>query len=103
MFSGQAMAASVGPEEVKLKNPINIGTDVRVVIGTVIKGLMGVMGALALLMVVWGAGTWLLSAGNPEKVKAGSQTMLWAVLGVVITVASYMILTNIMNLITINK
>lgn len=89
--------------EVKLVNPLGIGTDVTKIIGTVINGLMGVMGAIVLLMVVWGAGAWLTSSGNPEKVKAGAQTMLWAVLGAVITVSSYVILSNILELITTNK
>jgi hypothetical protein len=64
----------------------------------VIKGVLGVMGGLVLLMVVWGGTVWMSAAGNPEKVKSGSQTILWALLGAIITSASYIILSSIMKL-----
>ena len=82
---------------VKLENPLNLSTDVKVIIGTIIKGLLGIMGALSLLMVVHGATGWILAAGNAEKVSASSKQMLWAVLGAVLTVASYIILSGIMK------
>lgn len=85
------------PSMVKLENPLDLSTDVKVIIGTIIKGLLGIMGALSLLMVVKGATTWLMAAGSAEKVSAGSKTMLWAVLGAVLTVASYVILSGIMK------
>ncbi len=85
------------PGFVKLDNPLNLSTDVKVIIGTIIKGVLGIMGGLVLLLVVYGGSTWLMAAGNPEKVKAGSQTILWALLGAVITVASYIILSGIMK------
>lgn len=85
------------PDFVKLDNPLNLSTDVKVIIGTIIQGVLGIMGGLVLLMVVYGGTTWLMAAGNQEKVKAGSQTILWALLGAVITVASYIILSGIMK------
>lgn len=95
-------AVSVAPETkdpdvVKLDNPLTIGKDVKVIIGTIIKGILGVMGALVLLMVVKGGSTWIMAAGSPEKVKEGSQTILWALLGAIITAASYIILSGIMK------
>ncbi|MFA6548144.1 MAG: hypothetical protein WCT11_04380 [Candidatus Magasanikbacteria bacterium] len=86
------------PGIVKLDNPLNLSTDIKVIIGTVIKGVLGVMGGLVLLMVVWGGTVWMSAAGNPEKVKSGSQTILWALLGAIITSASYIILSSIMKL-----
>lgn len=85
------------PEFVKLDNPLKLSTDIKVIIGTIIKGVLGIMGGLVLLLVVKGGTTWLMAAGNPEKVKEGSQTILWALLGSVITVASYIILSGIMK------
>ena len=104
---GSSAPVDKGPTEVKLENPLALGksgnaTDVPTIIGTIINGIMGIMGAIVLLMVVYGGTTWLMSAGNPEKIKSGSQTILWALLGAVITVASYVILSKIMELITTN-
>ncbi len=79
---------------VKLSNPLaGDVTDVNAIIGNVIKTAMGVMGALVLLMIIWGGTTWLWSAGNPEKVKAGSNMIMWAILGAIVVLASYMLLT----------
>lgn len=105
--TGSTAPVDKGPTEVKLENPLALGpagnaTDVPTIIGTIINGIMGIMGAIVLLMVVYGGTTWLMSAGNPEKVKAGSQTIFWALLGAVITVASYLILNKLMELITTN-
>jgi len=83
-------------DPVKLKNPI-AAENVPQIIGTIIKGVLGIMGGVVLLMVFWGASSWLLSAGNPEKIKSGSQTMMWALIGAIITVASYLILNPVLN------
>lgn len=73
-----------------LPNPLqNNVTDIRVIIKNIITGLLGIIGAISLLMFVWGGSGWLLSAGNPEKVKAGTNTMLWAIIGIVFVFISY--------------
>lgn len=85
------------PGVVKLDNPLALSTDIKIILGTVIKGIFGIMGGLVLLMVVWGGSTWLTAAGSPEKIKSGSQTILWALLGAIVTTASYIILNGIMK------
>lgn len=85
------------PKTVNLENPIG-STDIATIIGTLIKGAMGIMGALVLLMFVWGGFTWLTSAGKAERVKSGTQTMVWAVIGAVVTLSSYVILNTVLNL-----
>lgn len=88
----------VPQKPVSLENPLASGTtDVNVIIGTVIKGVLGVMGGVMLLMLVWGGSTWLIAAGNPEKIKSGTQTILWAIIGAVITLSSYVILKVILG------
>ncbi|MDO8499850.1 MAG: pilin [bacterium] len=64
-------------------------TDINDIMGSILKAVVGIMGGIVLLMFVWGAAGWLLSAGNPEKVKSGTQTMLWAAIGTVVVLISY--------------
>ncbi|MBU0546289.1 pilin, partial [Patescibacteria group bacterium] len=92
-----APATSKSPDPVKLENPIG-STDIPTIIGTLIRGAMGIMGALVLLMFVWGGFTWLTSGGVAEKVKKGTQTIVWAVIGAAITLSSYIILNTILEL-----
>lgn len=83
---------------VKLENPLQSGaTDMPTLIGTIIKGLLGVMGGLMLLMIVWGGFQWLTAAGSPERVKSGTQTIIWAVIGAAITLSSYVVLNIILK------
>ncbi len=80
-----------------LENPINVAKDqkldVPTIIGNIIKAVLGVVGGLALLMLVWGGFQWLTSAGNAEKVKKGTGAMMWALIGLLITLSSYVLLS----------
>lgn len=84
-----------------LENPLqNNTTDAATIIGTVIKAALSVIGAITLFMFVQGASTWLLSAGNAEKVSAGAKTMLWAGIGVLLVFASYIVVSGLIKLMT---
>ena len=85
----------------ELTNPLegNVRT-FPVFLGTIIKGALGVVGSLAVLMVVWGGFLWLTSAGNSERVQQGTRTMLWAAIGVVVVFSSYLILATFTDYLT---
>ena len=75
---------------VTLSNPISANS-VPELVGVVIKSLLGLVGALALLMFVWGGFTWVMSGGNAEKVQKGTQIMIWATVGILVVLASYIL------------
>jgi hypothetical protein len=100
--------ATDAPQTVELDNPIQLkdsknkvikDEDVTpaVIIGMVIKSFLGLLGGLALVMMVWGGFQWLTSAGNDEKVKKGTQTMMWAIIGMVIVLASYLLVSTVLR------
>lgn len=80
---------------VSLDNPIKAKT-VPELIGNIIQAALGVMGGLTLLMVIWGGSTWLTAAGSPEKISAGKNTMVWALLGAILVVSSYIIVKTLL-------
>ena len=53
--------------------------------------LFGIVGALALLMFVYGGITLAISMGNPEKVKKGGEILLAALIGLAIVFGSYVL------------
>ena len=59
---------------------------------TISELILGIVGSLALLAFVAGGLMWMLSAGNPEWVTRGKQTILGAVIGLVVVFTSYMII-----------
>lgn len=85
----------------QLANPLkgNV-TDVPTIIGNVIKGVLGFIGALTMFMFVMGGWKWITSGGNAERVKEGVKTMLWAAVGVVIVFASYMVVGLVLKLLS---
>lgn len=95
--SDLCLTASDATKEVKLSNPIEVSANPSQLIGLIIKSALGVIGGLALVMMVWGGFQWLTSAGNPDKVKKGSSTMIWAIVGLVLALGSYVLVSTILN------
>lgn len=84
-------------ESVKLENPLTVEAKPAIIIGLFIKAILGVVGGLALVMTVWGGFQWLTAAGNKERIDSGSKTMLWAIVGLVITLSSYLLVDTFMK------
>ncbi len=84
---------------VTLYNPLG-ETDVRVIIGRVIKGILGLIGSLAFLMFIYGGMLWMTSAGNADRVKKGQSILVWTVLGLGVIFSSYAAVNAILNSLT---
>lgn len=81
---------------IALDNPL--GTDdPRVLIGQIIRVLLGVVGSLALVFFIYGGLTWMTSAGSANRVESGKNTLIWATLGLVVIFTSYTVLTFILT------
>ena len=85
-------------ESIPLPNPLR-AQSIPELSGQMIKGLLGISGAIALFMMVWGGITWMTSNGSAERLKKGKDTILWAILGIVIIFLSYVIINFIFTLI----
>lgn len=84
---------------VNLVNPLAT-SDVRVIIGTLIKAALGLSGSLALVMFIWGGFMWLTSNGNAEKIEKGKQIIIWATLGLIFIFFGYTIVNAVISAIT---
>lgn len=65
--------------------------------GRIIYAFMGITGTLALIMFLIGGFQWMTAAGNPERIKKGRDTLMWAVLGLIVIFSSYAILRAILE------
>lgn len=89
---------------IPIENPlVNNTTSIFTILGTVLRIALGIIGSLTLLMFVWGGFQWLASGGNPERIKKGTDTMLWAAIGVFCVFASYFVLSNFVEYLTGSK
>ncbi len=84
---------------VTLFDPLG-GASIPELIGRVIKAALGLSGSVALLMFIYGGFRWLTSGGNSKSIDAGKQTITWAILGLIIIFASYLIVDLIIRAIT---
>ncbi|MBI4437800.1 hypothetical protein HY631_02510 [Candidatus Uhrbacteria bacterium] len=80
----------------ELTNPLGT-TDVRVIIARIIQAILSITGAVALLMFIWGGFQWLISAGEPEKIKKGKETFTWAIIGLAVIIGAYMLVSTIVS------
>ena|SRR5450759_2262764 len=88
------------PDAVCLENPLGNSDAARspqILLGNIIRSVLDVVGSLALVMFIYGGFTWMLSAGNPERVNKGKQIIIWATLGLVIIFTSYALVRFILT------
>ncbi len=81
-----------------INNPLGAGVTAQGAIGIVIKGLLGIVGVVALVFFVYGGFMWLTAAGDDKKYKAGWDIMTWATLGLVLIFGSTAIVSFILKI-----
>lgn len=88
--------AGAATNTVPLDNPLG-ATDVSSFIGVIIRGVLGIVGVLALLYFVLGGLTWLTSQGAQDKVKRGKETITWATFGLAMIFFSYVVVNFVLE------
>jgi len=91
--------AGGGTPVVSILLPNFLGTDdPSDVIGRVINYIVGLAGTAAMVMFIYGGAMWLISAGRPEYVSKGRDTMMWAAIGLFLIFTSYVLIKFIVKL-----
>jgi len=97
---GQNVQSGGPTPSATLSNPLGTNYSIPELVGMIIKYILGLVGTLSLLMFIWAGFMWLTAQGNPDKVKKGRDTMLWAIVGLIIVFSSYAILSYVFKVIT---
>ena len=84
---------------VELTNPIGVD-DPRIIIGNIIRALLGITGSIALAIFILGGFYWVTSAGSEEKVTKGKNMIMWATFGLAVIFFAYAIVTFVVGAIT---
>ncbi|GEM_PF-1337937 len=72
------------------------------IVETITNAIIGIVGVLAVLMIVWGGIQMMTSSGDPGKVKKGKDTVIWGLIGMVIAIFAYTIRDMVYNAVTGN-
>lgn len=67
------------------------GVEANTIIGAIIKIVLGLMGAIFLVLAIYGGYTWMMARGNEEMVEKAKNTLTNAIIGIVIVMAAYAI------------
>lgn len=85
-------------EAANVLNPMNFKTGtagVQQLMSKVVNALTFAMGSLLLLFYVYAGILWMTAAGNTERVGQAKKIVVWSTLGVVVMLASYMIIKTV--------
>lgn len=70
------------------------------VMTTIINGMLFVIGFLSVVMLIWGGLRYVVSGGNSNSVTAAKNTILYAIVGLVIAIFAYAIVNFVIGSIT---
>lgn len=66
-------------------------TDPGLLVATVIQQVLTLVGALLIILIVYGGVTWMTAGGNEERVGKAKKTIIYSVIGVVVIIGSWSI------------
>jgi len=73
------------------------GNDLLSMVGTILNIVYGVIGIIAVVMVILGGISYATSQGDPGKVKKGKDTILYGIIGLVIVLLAFPITSFILS------
>lgn len=72
-------------------------TDIRITIARVVRVALGLLGTVALLLILYAGFLWMTAAGDDEKIARAKKTLSAAVIGLVIILSAFGIVSFILN------
>ena len=82
-----------------LPKPDNVPNDFNQSIKKATNWILGFVGMIAVLMLIWGGINYLTSAGDEDKAKTGKKTIMYALIGLVIAGIAYALVDVIITVI----
>jgi len=98
--SGTSAAACDVNDPLCLKPAATTGLgnqDIRVTIASIIKTAMGLLGIVAVVIILIGGFTWMTAGGNDEKVGQAKSWIFAGVIGLAIILSAYALATYVIN------
>ncbi len=71
--------------------------DLRTTIGNIVRVVLGFLGLLAVLLVLWAGFLWMTATGNEDQIGKAKGILISAVIGLIIIMSAYAITTFIFD------
>ena len=72
-------------------------TDIKGFIGNIIKTMFFVVGVLAVIVIIFAGVTFVMSAGNSQTIQKAKTTIIYAVIGLIVSILSYAIVNFVVS------
>lgn len=98
--NAQGLTGPLQQGELGLQYPASTGlasTDVRVTVARIIRVAMGLLGIVAVVIILIGGFTWMTAGGNSEKVDQAKQWIFAGIIGLAIILSAYAIASFVIN------
>lgn len=92
------LSANLVLADSSINNPIGDNNmKVEDLIVRLLSGFLGILSLFSLVMVIYGGIQYIYSAGNPEQLKRAKDTIVWALVGLVVAFLSLAIVNFVID------
>lgn len=74
------------------------GVSIPSLVARIINQVLPLVGALFLIMFIWGGFQWFTAGGDEGKIKRARQTLMNAAIGIAIVMGAYLLVSNVLNI-----
>lgn len=78
-----------------LQNPLGQNATVYSVLFQIIRFILGLVAFIAILILIWGGIKFMTATGNEERVRSAKSTIIWAIVGIVVILLSFVIIETV--------
>lgn len=97
-YAGSAENMLFGNQSANFQSNSGLGnTDIRIIIGNVIRVVLGFLGVIAVILILYGGWLYMTSQGEAQQIEKAKQVIISAVIGLVIVLTSFGIATFVIN------
>ncbi len=90
-------AQQVDPGLTEVEQELGPAVDIRIIIARIIRIALGILGALALIIVLYGGFVWMTAGGNEEKISQAKRILINGGIGLAIILSAFAIASFILS------
>ena len=73
------------------------GASLTEIVQSILNWIFGIIGIVAVVMIIIGGFNMMISSGDPGKVKKGKDTILYGIIGLVVALLAFAIVNFVLN------
>ncbi len=97
IFNGGAFALDTGLQKTAGAAGLPANNSIVIIIGQIIHIILGFLGVIFIILLIYGGFIRMTAAGNPETIKKSMGIITSAVIGIIIIIASYSITAFVLS------